>query len=102
MYFSNEQIYINSATNAQDRITKIDEIITALLNNVLANAGQSNTQEYMLNDGQTIIKKAYRNPTEVMNTVGVLEKMKQYYVNQINDRQVRLVDGKNFFTPRQY
>jgi hypothetical protein len=94
-------LYFNSKTTARDRITAIEAVIDALMTTVLTSVGTANVTEFMLNDGQTTIKGVYRNPNEVISAVETLERVKQYYVNQINGRAHRAVEGKNLLINRR-
>jgi hypothetical protein len=95
MEFTSESLYIQSKTTARERIVGLDQCITALINTVLAACGTADVEEYMLNDGQTIIKTVYRDPNAVMATIERLERLKTYYQGKINNRAVRLLDAKN-------
>ncbi len=94
-------LYINSKTTARERIAAIDEIITALMGVVLESIGTANITEFTLNDGQTVIKGVYRKAQDVIDAVTDLERVKQFYINQINGRMHRAVEGKNLL-PRGY
>ena len=96
IYFDSEAIYINSCTDARAKIVAINACIDALLTSVLEAAGKAGTEEYMLNDGQTVIKKMYRNPNTVTEMISALRIVRQQYINDINNRSVRLMPGKNF------
>jgi len=96
MIYDSSAIYIQSFTQAQDRITAIDAIIDALMAQMLALATQdSPMEEYMLNDGQTIIKARYRTTQSIENSINALDRMKQIYMNRLNGRVVRMRDSKN-------
>jgi len=88
--------YIESCTSLQDKITAIDAIITGLLSAAAKAAANDNISEYSINDGQVQIKSVYRGAAAVMNSIKQFEALKQFYVNQLNGRIIRLVDGKNF------
>lgn len=102
MYYSSEKIYLDSCTSARAKITAIDNIIDVLMNTVLISVGNADVQEYMLNDGQTVIKTAYRSPEHVVRSVGALNILRTYYINQINNPARRLVDSKNFLTGNNF
>jgi len=89
-------IYIDSATSLRDKITRIDAIIDALLNTALASAATDNFTEYVLDDGQTKIRATYKGTDAIFNSINVLERTKQIYVNRLNGRTFRLVPGKSF------
>lgn len=96
VYFDSADIYVDSAATNRAKIVRIDAIITALETSALKAAAKNAIQEYTLNDGQTTIRTAYRNTDEILNSIVAFEKLKHMYVNRLNGRVVRLVDGKNF------
>ena len=102
VYFESEKVYVASATTNAARLVKIDALIDALLLSSINSMTNADVQGYMLNDGQTVIKTEYRDPAQIANTIKSLENMKQYYLNQLNGRRVRLMDGKNFFNNRNF
>jgi hypothetical protein len=87
---------IPNGMTPQQKIAKIEEIITELFNNALANVGQGNISEYDMDTGQTRTKVRYNSPDTVLKSIKQYEDMKQLYINQLSPRIVRLVDGKNF------
>lgn len=93
--YDSAYIYINSATTLCDKIDKIDSIITALEDTALKSAANDDITEYNLDDGQTKIKTVYKGTDAVLKSINSFIKLKQYYVNQLNGRHVRLVDGKS-------
>lgn len=94
--YDSADIFIQSATTLEAKIAKIDAIITALEDVALTAAGNDNISEYELNDGQVKIKTAYRGAAAVLKSIMDFEKIRQMYVNRLNGRVVRMVDGKNF------
>jgi hypothetical protein len=96
MYYDSCAIYIDSATTVAARIVRIDAVIDALESSMLKAAAGENISEYSLDDGQTKISTVYRSTDQIMNSIMGLEKLKQYYINRLNGRVVRLVDSKNF------
>lgn len=98
LYYDHEALYIFSKTKAAERVAAIDNIIDTLLITVMSSVQKGNIQEYMLNDGQTIIKTVYRNPDEVTRVVERLYKLRNLIAQDINSRSVRLVDAKNILS----
>lgn len=94
--FDSAAIYIDSCTTIRAKITAIDAIIAALLTTAAKAAAKDNILEYNLDDGQTKIRSAYRSTAEVFQSINNFERLKQLYVNQLNGRVFRLVDGKSF------
>ena len=92
--FTQELDYIESKCTAAERIAAIENLIDALFASALKAVTKSDIQEYTFNDGQTVIKKMYRNPQQVMDTIALLENLKRRYIYKINGGQQRLVDNK--------
>lgn len=96
IYFTSADTYIETASTKKERIAKIDQVIDALTNAAIKAAGKGHISEYMLNDGQTIIKSTYRSLTEIHQAIRDFIQLKNLLINQLTPRVVRLVDGKNF------
>lgn len=96
VYYDSAAIYIQCASTLQDRIIRIDAIITALYDTALKAAANDNLTEYSLNDGQTVIRTVYKGADSVLSSIKAFESIKQMYINQLNGRVFRLVDSKNF------
>lgn len=89
------KIFIQSRTTLEGKIAAIDAILEALEASALTQAGADNIQEYSLNDGQTIIKTIYKGAVGIASAIDDFERIRQRYVNRLNGRMVRLVDGHN-------
>lgn len=97
VYYNSASIYIKSATDLNAKIIAVQAVIDALYAQILVLAEQdSPIQEYMLNDGQTVIKGVYSSPSSITKTIDILEKQKNQFINQLNGRHVRMIDSKNF------
>lgn len=96
MEYSSAYLYIDSATTKRDKVVKIDAIIDALLDTALKAAASDNIQSYMLDDGQTKINTIYKGTAGIYASIAAFRKLREVYVNGLNGRMVRLVDGKNF------
>jgi peptidyl-tRNA hydrolase len=94
--YDSAQIYIDSKTTIRAKITAIDAVIDALMTTALKAAGTDNITEYSLDDGQTKIRTMYKGADSVLASVQAFEKIKQMYINRLNGRMTRLVDGRNF------
>lgn len=98
--YDSAQIYIDSATTNQDKITAIDNVISALMSTAAGAASSDNITEYSLNDGQVIIKTTYRGVESIYRAIAAFEKLKQMYVNRMNGRVMVMRDKKNFLGRR--
>lgn len=96
MVFNSAAEYIECATSIKDKIARIDAIINALLTTALKAVETGNIQQYSLDNGQTKINTAYRNPKEVLESIEGFERIKTLYSNKLTPKIVRLVDSKNF------
>lgn len=96
VYFDSADIYINQGIDVRAKIARINNIITALEDSALKAAASGNVSEYSLDDGQTKIRTVYRNAEDVASAITAFETVRQRWINQLNGRQVRLVDSKNF------
>ena len=94
--YDSASIYLDSRTSVKAKITAIDAIIAALLTTAVKAASGENITEYWLDDGQTKIKTVRRTSKEIEASIAAFERLKQYYVNQLNGRVFRLIDSKNF------
>jgi hypothetical protein len=94
--YDSASIYIDSRTTLRAKITAIDAIIAALEVSALKAAEGESIEEYWLDDGQTKIKTIRRTSQEIAKSILSFEQIKQRYVNTLNGRVFRLIDGKNF------
>jgi len=97
MIYQSTAEYVNSAQSLQDKIARIDAVITLLLDNMaVAAAGNAEFKEYSLDDGQTRIRAVYNTIVDIERSIYSFERLKQLYINQLNGRITRLIDGRNF------
>lgn len=102
VYFDRERMYIDSQDSLLAKIQAIEAIIDALLVQMATIVTTAGTDEYMLNDGQTIIKTKYRDPNQVEAAINGMRRLKNIYLKEYNQTGVvRAMDNKNFF-PRIY
>lgn len=97
--FDSAGLYISSATSLKEKVVKVNNIIDALLLEAANSVGTANLTEYSLDSGQTKIKTMYRGVDAILTAINGFERIKQTYLNQLNGRVIRLVDGKNFIPP---
>lgn len=96
MVFNSESDYISRAQGLRERLDRIDSIIDALLLQSVSAAANSDISEYQLDDGQTKIRTMYRDSAQVASAIAGYERLKQMYLNRLQGRVTRLMDGKNF------
>ena len=86
----------DTATSVRAKITKLDAIITALLNTALTSVENGNIVEYEFDTGQTRTNVTYSKTSDVTTTIKKYEDLRTYYINKLLPRQVQLVDKSNF------
>jgi len=99
--YEKDSSYIQSQTTIEAKVAAIDAIVDALMTQALTLAQQGEpVTEFMLNDGQTIIKAVYRSPEQVYKSIEVLEKLRNYYTNT-GRRNIRMINWRNLIGRRQ-
>lgn len=93
--YTSAAAYFETATSIQDKITKIDAIIDALYETAVKAASNDHISEYMLNNGQTIIKANYRGAESVTKSIQAFETLKAMLQNKLQGRTFRLIDSKS-------
>lgn len=94
--YESAQCYIDSDTDNQARLIRINAIIFALEGSALKAAATGEITEYTLDDGQTKISQVYRNPAEIERSILAYEKIRERIINKLTGRMVRLSDESNF------
>lgn len=86
--------YIRCSTDTTDKIARIDAIIAALEDSMLAGALKANIEEYSLDDGQTKIKTVFRSVKDIEDAIKALEGRKNRLINNCVGYRYGLQDGK--------
>lgn len=94
--YDSSGVYIESGSSLSEKITRIDQVISALTVLLIDNAASANYKEYQLDDGQTKIRTVYSSPSDIQSSILAMERLKQNYINQLNGRVFRLRDARNF------
>lgn len=94
--FDSKYEYVTAATTNLEKVRRIDVIINGLLDAALKAAFAEGKKEYWLDDGQIRTKIVRADVEDIVGSIQAMERLKQSFLNQLNGRQVRLVDGKNF------
>lgn len=95
IYYPSFRAYFEDSDTIEDRITRIDTIITALLTLMATSALEDDVSEYRLNDGQTTIGVTRRSATEIERSIMSLERLKQMYIKRINGHTFRAVNHED-------
>ena len=95
VYDSAEIFLDKTGDDPLQAINDCDLIIKALRKAMITAAVRCGISEYDLDDGQTKIKQAYRNPQEIARSINAFIAIKQFYLNEINGNVIRLVPGIN-------
>lgn len=85
-----ETLYIKSASSLKERYDRICTIIYALEDILLDSTGQSDIDEYKINDGQMKIETIYRSVEDMVDGINKLEVIRERIFNQLNGRNVVL------------
>lgn len=86
--------YISCSQDTNDKIARIDAIITALEDSLLLLAGNADVEEYRLDDGQTIIKTIFRDPDLLEKAINSLQRRKTRLINNCKGYRYRLMDNR--------
>ena len=82
-----EKLYIESATNLQDKLVRIDTIIEALENRMIDyGTDNSTTSSYSVDDGQVKIQTQYSSVQSMALGIESFETIRQRIINKLNGR----------------
>lgn len=88
--YQNERCFLEDCPTADAKVTALDAIIEALLITA-AEAGQTvDSSGYSLDDGQTKIRKEYRDPEEIYKAIRGFEQLRNYYISKCTGSVVQL------------
>ncbi len=97
MSLCTEKVYINSATSLVNKITRYDQIITALENRIInSGADNSDVEEYQLDDGQVKIKTIYRDINSIIEAIEKFIKLRNTCLRQLNGSARVLRSSRGF------
>jgi hypothetical protein len=86
----NETVYIEAASGMIERVERINTIIDALELRQIAVIGNSDVEEYSINDGQIQIKTIYKSAESIAKAITSYEAIKQKLLNKLNGRSMVL------------
>ena len=89
------RLYINDATTTEDKINRIEVIITALLDSMLEAAANQDITEYRLDDSQTKVQTIYRSADQIRKSIEGLEALIEMYKAKVQGRIIRLMDHES-------
>ena len=82
-----ETLYIESATTLEEKVVRYDAIILALENQMLnVGAGNSDVQNYSIDDGQVKISTQYRDVVQIAKAITSFTALRNAAVNKLNGR----------------
>jgi hypothetical protein len=93
----NETLYIEGATGLVERLSRIESIIEALELRQIAAIGNSDIEEYSLNDGQIQIRTLYKSAESIAKAIIAYERIKQSILNKLNGRGMVLRPWQGLF-----
>lgn len=67
--------FILCSENLKDKIERLETVVSMLIDQSIVGAGNADVSEYMLNDGQIIIKEVYRSPTAIAEAIDRYDKI---------------------------
>lgn len=86
--------YVECRPTLAEKISAIDALITAHELKLLDVIGNSDVDEYQMDDGQMKVRTKYRSLADVQKGLDALEILKQRYVNRLNGRRTVLRGGQ--------
>ena len=103
MIYDSLAVYVSqSKGNLIEENQLLQQVLDSLKIALLDGIGNSNTQEFMLNDGQTIIKGINRNPLDLQKMMKAIKELMMENENRINGRVWKSVNARNFMDNRFY
>ena len=102
MVYESVGCFLTQKKTTLEKIAALEAIVTALTETLLIGAGDANISEYMLNDGQTVIKGVYRSTDAIIKAIKDTEALIIYYRSRIVSGSVRMVDAKNLYLRNYY
>jgi hypothetical protein len=85
-FYNDPSEYIDSAATIGARITRLNEIITALETSALKSAGTANLSQYSFDDGQAKIYAMYSSPKQIANAIEAYTMIVERLTNKLNGR----------------
>lgn len=99
LYF-NCKIDLRSVTQIRTLIAQLDNVINELSTNAMESIAKVGVAEYELDTGQNKTRVKYKSTDDVVTVMMRYEKMRQFYINKIENqtfgRVTQLVDQSNF------
>ena len=95
--YNSESLYITCSQDVKDRIDKLKQVISALEDQAIIAAGSSDISEYTLNDGQIIIKTAYRSPDAIAKAIFSFEKILNRLINRCSGQSITTLRDAHSF-----
>lgn len=89
-YFSTPGEFIDSATTLKERRVKLNQLYDALLTTLINNSSKAGIQEMQINDGQSIVKATYRNPSEIQTAMDKITDQINIIDHRLKGRFVKL------------
>lgn len=85
-----ETYYITSATSKLERLERINQIIEGLELHQITVIGNSDIDEYQIDDGQVKIRTIYRSASDIAKAILSYTRIKNQLLSELNGRQVAL------------
>lgn len=78
--------YVESKTTLEGRILAYDNLIEAMELKMLDNVGESNLDEYQMDDGQMKVRTKYRSTIDILAGIKAIEQARARLLNKLNGR----------------
>jgi hypothetical protein len=101
-YDSLQQYIQTSPTQKVAKIQHLQQIMDAMDDALLAIAAKGAVTEFVLNDGQTVVKGVYNSAASIKAIQDSLQLRINKLVNQVNGRVSIITDAKNMQGPYGY
>jgi len=89
----NEVLYIQSAESLIERYNRLSVIIEKMENSLINPEIDDSTEYFILDDGQSKITRAFRNPKEITSALERFDLLRKRILNQLNGHDILLRDN---------
>ncbi len=95
-------VYLDSATDAMDKIARYDAIINGLITAAQRATANEDVEEYFMDDGQQKIRYRYRTASDAFKAIINFKRLRYEEHARLFGRTRRLVPQRNFIGRNRY